>query len=87
MLTKISKFYVDSFFEEIDLGDDNLNSSFNLIQIPEYVKELYIPKDEYIKFKTYCTLFNKDEKSVIPKTTKIIFVEDVSDKNFENRLV
>ena len=87
MLTKISKFYVDSFFEEIDLGDDNLNSSLNLIQIPEYVKELYISKDEYMKFKTYCTLFNKDEKSVIPKTTKIIFVEDVSDKNFENRLV
>ena len=85
--SELKKFYADSLFEETKLHEYRINSSINLLQVQKYVKELYIPKDEYMKFKTYCTLFNKDEKSVIPKTTKIIFVEDVSDKNFENRLV
>lgn len=85
--SELKKFYADSLFEETKLHEYRINSSINLLQVPKYVKELYIPKDEYIKFKTYCALFNKDEKSVIPETTKIIFVEDISDKNYADKLV
>jgi len=85
--SELKKFYADSLFEETKLHEYRINSSINLLQVPKYVKELYIPKDEYIKFKTYCALFNKEEKSVIPETTKIIFVEDISDKNYADKLV
>ena len=83
----LEKFYTNSLFEDVSLYENSLNSSVNLIKIPTYVKELYIPKNEYMKFKVYIQTLNKDIKSVIPETTKIIFVEDVSTKDFESRLV
>ena len=85
--TGLHKFYTNSLFEVASSNDVTIYNSINLLQVPKYVKELYIPKDEYIKFKKYCSLFNIDEKSVVPKTTKIIFVENVSDENFADKLV
>ena len=83
----LDKFYTDSLFEDVSLYENSLNNSINLIKIPTYVKELYIPKNEYMKFKVCIQTLNKDIKSVIPETTKIIFVEDVLFENFESRLV
>lgn len=83
----LEKFYTNSLFEDVSLYENSLNSSVNLIKIPTYVKELYIPKNEYMKFKVYIQTLNKDIKSVIPETTKIIFVEDVLFEDFESRLV
>ena len=83
----LHKFYTNSLFEVASSDDVTIYNSIDLLKVPKYVKELYIPKDEYIKFKKYCSLFKIDENSVIPKMTKIIFVEDISDENFADKLV
>ena len=83
----LEKFYTDSLFEEVSSNEVGIHSSINLLQVPTYVKELYIHKNEYIKFKSFLTILNKDIKSIIPETTKIIFVEDISAEDFESRLV
>ena len=83
----IDKFYTYSLFEEVSSNEVGIHSSINLLQVPTYVKELYIHKNEYIKFKSFFTILSKDIKSVIPETTKIIFVEDVLFEDFESRLV
>lgn len=83
----IDRFYTDSLFEEVSSNEVGIHSSINLLQVPTYVKELYIHKNEYIKFKSFLTILSKDIKSIIPETTKIIFVEDISTEDFESRLV
>ena len=85
--SEVYKFYTNSLFEVVSSDDVTIYNSIDLLKVPKYVKELYIPKDEYIKFKKYCSLFNIDKNSVIPKMTKIIFVEDISDENFVDKLV
>ena len=85
--SEVYKFYTNSLFEVVSSDDVTIYNSIDLLKVPKYVKELYIPKDEYIKFKKYCSLFKIDENSVIPKMTKIIFVEDISDENFADKLV
>lgn len=82
----IKKFYIYDLFED-NINNDKAYSITELIKIPNFVETLYITKHTFLKFNLYCSMYKKDIKKIIPPHTKIIFFEDVSDKDFYSKLV
>lgn len=74
-------------YNNTELLKNNNKSTTEITRVPNFVETLYITKHTFLKFNLYCSMYKKDIKKIIPPHTKIIFFEDVSDKNFYSKLV
>lgn len=85
--TNIKRFFTVDLLKNNNSSNNKTKSTTEITRVPNFVETLYITKHTFLKFNLYCSMYKKDIKKIIPPHTKIIFFEDVSDKNFYSKLV
>ena len=85
--TNIKRFFTVDLLKNNNSSNNKTKSTTEITRVPNFVETLYITKHTFFKFNLYCSMYKKDIKKIIPPHTKIIFFEDVSDKDFYSKLV